>query len=558
MKKFILFVGIIIITSFIFVYRHIPYFNFINAIKNINSDNGIFLLMAEKILKEKTIPIFYWGQNYLGPLNPLMIAFIQNILNFFKISIPSHPFEGLSISPVAMVISNSIFLYLGHFFYYLVSLRFVTKINAFFILLILVTGNSIFSETVIQALGQDMGYFLSGLILILGLNAIEKQKYYILCFIAGFSWWMSQTVIFSIAPLLVFFLFSEKKLFEYIVKNLDLKNRLLGMRFNILKLKYLHLILLFPILLGIFTLFPGAINIREPHFHLKINNGLDYIKTPLFIFLITQFFLEVKHYAVFKNQIINFAKNYFKFFGFFILGYSPVIIGKILYWYPKSYKVELKLVPIIEIPQYCYRLITDYYPRILFDGSIILTIFLSILVSKYAYEVIKNNFKQILKLELNKSIIPLLCLSVFVVFTFIVDRVRTEYTLRYALQFIPAVLLVIFQAFEQSKNISYKSALALSLLAVLFCGHTSSTHYLEANLKTIPPTEEIQYLLDQPKTLCYANYWDVYRLHYLTNHKIEFIPKDSQDRTPERTKEVLKNHNIDCIYDSKSKKIVML
>ncbi len=67
----------------VYLWVRLPILTPAMSFHGLNSDYVINILMAKDIFLGRYFPIFFYGQNYLGPFCPLVTAGVQWILNIF-------------------------------------------------------------------------------------------------------------------------------------------------------------------------------------------------------------------------------------------------------------------------------------------------------------------------------------------------------------------------------------------------------------------------------------------------------------------------------------------
>ncbi len=180
--RYSVFIFLLFFSSIWFLYQ-------IKANFFIDADEAITGLMALHINQGREIPIFYYGQHYIGPLEALLASF------FFEIFGPSA--QTLKLSPLIF------FLLGGIVGYKAVTRDFGHKSGLIFLALFFIPGHFILEWS-----GKARGNFtflIFAVMLLHWLNPVDPKKV-ISGFLCGLSWWMNpQISSFTLAFILVYF-----------------------------------------------------------------------------------------------------------------------------------------------------------------------------------------------------------------------------------------------------------------------------------------------------------------------------------------------------------------
>ncbi|HEX8616030.1 MAG TPA: hypothetical protein VF911_00480, partial [Thermoanaerobaculia bacterium] len=67
-------IGLIVFVATLFFVWHAPLLTPAGRVRGFNSDAAIIALMGKKLLDGRGFDIFFWGQNYVGPMTSMFIA----------------------------------------------------------------------------------------------------------------------------------------------------------------------------------------------------------------------------------------------------------------------------------------------------------------------------------------------------------------------------------------------------------------------------------------------------------------------------------------------------
>jgi hypothetical protein len=195
----------------VFVLVRLPLLTNEAAFRGWNGDSAIFGLMAKKIHDGKGFDVFFWGQNYMGPLTPALAALIRKTA-LDPVGI------GAEGGPISLRLASMSEIAFGICFYFLGLARLFGPAIAAAGGLWLSFGPPYFirlSAVYRGALGPEMSFALGSVLFFLAAGALTRPRplldrpvgRFVLGFIAGFGWWMNQTIVFVLLPVvaLVFF-----------------------------------------------------------------------------------------------------------------------------------------------------------------------------------------------------------------------------------------------------------------------------------------------------------------------------------------------------------------
>ncbi len=569
-KDNLLFYAGTVVCFCLFYYTRKDLLNFNDSFRFYNSDFAIFNMMAEDLKSGKSFPFFYYGANYLGPLNAFLMNIVESILLLFGVSqyVPGTNEVPYVIGPLTSTLTSFLTVFGGIFFYGLSFRKFFTVLESLGAMVLLSLGSALLMRTSLRPLGPDIVFFLSSIILFRGIALIEKnnsKNQFLFGLLFGFSWWMNQTVVFALAPILFYFI-SRTGEYRFMRNHFQLRDRFflkwkaLGLKEINLFLKaflfLIHILLLVNLILGIVVSALGGIDTLIFGIKLKIFNGLGPMKTSVMAFLLLQAFLWICLSKNAPRVFIN-KLNRLKYFLLgLLLAYSPVVLGRIFKLYDKSYAPQFQFVSANDLLLYWPKLFSYYFPKlIIFDiglgqknEAIIAWAFFALLIFSICL-VMKKNFKEVgnyLSLRPNQySLTSLLWGGVYfnLIYIFLSERARDQGAYRYAILILPIMAIYISSLYNRLKK-KYSSPVSflISISLILLLG---GVNFLQGSTQLQKMKisehlgEKISILKESKCELFLSNYWNTYVFDYFLQGQKKFAVIRGQDRTPKKTKKLL-------------------
>jgi hypothetical protein len=555
LENLIYLVGMIFI-AILYTYIRLPMLNLEDSFRDWNSDYAIFVMMGEDIKTLQDFPFFYWGTNYLGPLNNAAMALTQWIMEQFGYfqEVPFIPGKKFVIGPLAASLNCMWMLFSGIFFYGLAFKRLFTVWEALFACLLLSVGDAMFIRFSLRPLAPEVAVFLGGLLTWRGISLAQNpnsKNQILFGFLFGFSWWMNQITVFAIVPVLYYFI-SQSSEYKFLRENISLKSRLFlqteqlgwGQLHSAWKafLAFVYFIISLNFLMGFVIALTGPVNDRFWGIKLKIGNGLAPMKTSILIFGVTQFLMWFLMRENSKEKIHNVLKTLRYFIIGFAIGYGPVILGKVFKLYKTGYGPRFILLPLKYVIPYWTLLIEDFYPRLLLhkDKTLLIPFFILFLGSLF-YLICKNKediISYVFAKAQKPSIHSLLWGAAFFNFVYVIlcDRSRSQYAFRYAILTLPVISIYLVTLFRRIpiKVIGITLTLALSSLfgyAKYHQGQQRLSQFKNADTRM----NVLKSIIDSDCEVFYSNYWGSYVFEYLLQHEKRFVPTRGEDRTPEES-----------------------
>ncbi len=188
----------------VFVLVRLPLLTVEGSARGWNGDSAIFGLMAKKIHDGAGFDVFFWGQNYMGPLTPALAAGIRRVfLDPAGIGV-----EG---GPIALRLASMGEIALGICIYVLAFGPLFGRVIAAAAGFWMAIGPPFFvrlSALHKSGLGPEMSFLLGSLLFLLAANVLKHPRPVVDGFwgrfafglIAGIGWWMNQTIVFVLLP----------------------------------------------------------------------------------------------------------------------------------------------------------------------------------------------------------------------------------------------------------------------------------------------------------------------------------------------------------------------
>ncbi|HXG59433.1 MAG TPA: glycosyltransferase family 39 protein, partial [Thermoanaerobaculia bacterium] len=150
-----------------------------------NSDAAIFGLMAKAIAEGRDLPLFFWGQSYMGPLTAYLAAAVGMLLGH--------------VGPLALRLAVAIEVVAAIAFYWLGLRRGFGRGAALLTALWLAIGPGFLFRFVSAPIGAEQVFVLGGAIFWFaaqtGLRRVRDG--FVFGLLAGLGWWINQGIVFA-------------------------------------------------------------------------------------------------------------------------------------------------------------------------------------------------------------------------------------------------------------------------------------------------------------------------------------------------------------------------
>ncbi|MEO8585762.1 MAG: hypothetical protein ABI584_06355 [Acidobacteriota bacterium] len=190
----------------VFVLVRLPLLTKEGSARGWNGDSAIFGLMAKKIHDGKGFDVFFWGQNYMGPLTPALAAGIRR-------TVLDPAGLGAEGGPIALRLASMSQIAFGISLFVLAFTRLFGRAIAALAGLWVAIGPPFFirlSALNRSTAGPEMSFFLGSVLFLLAAGALTRPRclldrragLFVLGLVAGVGWWMNQTIVFVLLPVL--------------------------------------------------------------------------------------------------------------------------------------------------------------------------------------------------------------------------------------------------------------------------------------------------------------------------------------------------------------------
>ncbi len=195
----------------VFVLVRLPLLTKEAAFRGWNGDSAIFGLMAKKIHDGKGFDVFFWGQNYQGPLTPALAAVIRR-------AILDPAGVGAEGGPISLRLASMSELAFGICLFVQGLTRLFGRVIATAAGLWLAIGPPHLirlSAVHGSELGPEMAFALASVLFFLATGALTRPRpfldrpvgHFLFGLLAGIGWWMNQTIVFVLVPVASLVLF---------------------------------------------------------------------------------------------------------------------------------------------------------------------------------------------------------------------------------------------------------------------------------------------------------------------------------------------------------------
>jgi hypothetical protein len=188
----------------VFVLVRLPLLTGDAAARGWNGDGAIFGLMAKKIHDGRGFDVFFWGQNYTGPLTPALAAGIRR-------AFLDPAGVGATGGPIALRLASMAEIAFGICLYVLGLEKLFGPAIAAATGLWMAIGPPFFvrlSAVHRSELGPEMAFALGSVLFLLAAGALTRPRpfldraagRFVFGLVAGVGWWMNQTIVFVLLP----------------------------------------------------------------------------------------------------------------------------------------------------------------------------------------------------------------------------------------------------------------------------------------------------------------------------------------------------------------------
>jgi hypothetical protein len=439
-----------------------------------NSDAAIFGLMAKSIFARRAFPIFFWGQSYMGPLTSwvtVLVALVTRAVNPFA----------LRIAAMLEGIGAIVFFWLG------LRRSFDARSVAVAMLWVAI-GPAFLLSFVVAPIGAEQMFFLSAVLFWFG-----SRNWFWFGVLSGFGWWINQGVAFVVCGVVLVEI-GRSEWWEKCRAGFKPPGRAKARRTS----DYLAYLLLLDALLGALY----ELGLRVPTLFLY-HPVLDPFALAVVVFVLGRLPLPIPP----LRTAAIFAVG-------FLIGYSPVILGGLLHWYPAKYSSGITGIAFGDLPGHIRAVAPDLLP--------------------FAIGLLGIRKLRTRPLELTIVVLALL-------FYLGSGRVHAGQG-RYIVAALPIVYAFAAEELMRWRAAGWVAAfvvaIALAIPRVQEIREVESAQmeWYGNFLPNRDPRPILATIEQDGYRTCYADYWLSYKLEWVSDGKVRFIPWHSYDRTPDESR----------------------
>jgi hypothetical protein len=529
-----------------------------------NSDAAIFGLMAKAIFAGRDFPIFFWGQSYMGPLTSLFAAAAGGVLRLAGVT--------PAVGPLALRIGAAAEVLAAIFFYWSGLRRAFDARTATVVALWLAIGPAYLFFFTIAPIGGEQMFVLSAIVFWFSVRTMLRRPrdWFVFGLLAGIGWWIHQGVAFAIgASVLIVVLRSsvwatawrEPRLLDRLLLR-GARQRWRGQdRLLVNSLRVLNGLLLLWILED--ALF--CLGLPVPAFFL-----FSPLLEPLIVFVVVRVLLALGFDDDARSAVALAAAHWRSWLLPLLLaicgalvGYAPVIVGGMLHLYPRTYGLSVPPLPLRAMVQHLRTLArADFWALIGAGGSpagvvVGAAVMVLLLIAFLRHGRTLLDLVTLRARDYGARGIAAATIVLCLIF-YLTSRRAHEGSVRYVVSALP-----MFYAFAAREIWSLRPRLAGIGAAVLI-----------ALALTVPRLEQVRDVaaarserysgfggqFDPRSTLhaieaggysiCYSEYWIAYKLQWVSEERVRFIPFHSFDRTPAATRALEAAPGRKCYVDA--------
>jgi hypothetical protein len=185
----------------VFVLLRLPLLTKDASVRGWTGDTSIFGLMAKKIRDGRGVDVFYWGQNYMGPLTPAVAAGVRK-------AVLDPAGAGEEGGPISLRLASTAELAFGIGVFCLGLARLFGGTIAAAAGLWMAIGPPFFVRLSGVPMGPEMAFALGSILFCLAAGAVagpgsfleRPAGRFVFGFLAGAGWWMNQSIVFVLLP----------------------------------------------------------------------------------------------------------------------------------------------------------------------------------------------------------------------------------------------------------------------------------------------------------------------------------------------------------------------
>ncbi len=509
-----------------------------------NSDAAIFGFMAQAIYAGRELPIFFWGQSYMGPLTSLIAAGAGLVLHALG-AVPA-------VGPLALRIAAAVEVLGGILIYWAALRRAFDRSTAMIVAVWLAIGPAYLFFFTIAPIGAEQMFVLSAVLFWYAVRSglVRPRQWLIFGFLCGIGWWINQGVVFVIAAALAVVVLRSRA-WALAWPKPQLIDRLLLRTARLreldppalIALRALDALLMIWLVDGLlFTL-----GVSLPAFFLA-----EPLLEPLAAFLLFHLIVELifgrdlrAALALLAGDWRSWLPSTILFACGAIIGYAPVIIGGFLDLYPRTYGLSVPALPLVGMLGHAITAVGEDFWSFIGSGAGPVSLLVAIVVVPlFALAVVKNRKRIAELLTLRPADYGARGMAaatiVFCALFYVTSSRAHPGSMRYVVSALPMLY-----AFAAREMWSLKPrALALAAAILVSLGLTlpriEQAHAVAIGAGedyagfpgSFDPRPVLRTIESQGYTVCYTDYWVGYKLQWVSDSRVRFIPFHSYDRTP--------------------------
>lgn len=530
----------------VFILLRIPLFVAPGLHLGWNSDAAIFGLMAKAIFAGREFPIFFWGQSYMGPLTSVVAAAAGAALRLAGVT--------PAVGPLALRIAVAAEVFAAIGFYWSGLRRAFGTSTATVVALWLATGPAYVFFFTIAPIGGEQMFVLSAIIFWFSVRTMLRKwrNWFFFGLLTGIGWWIHQGVVFAIgASLLIVVLRSTAWATAWrepqLVDRLLLRNVRRRWREDdpllVMSLRVLNGLLLLWIADGVLF----SLQVPVPALFL-----FSPLLEPVIVFAVVRFVLALLFDEDVRAAIALVVSEWRSWLTPLLLGlcgavvgYAPVIVGGMLALYPRTYGLSVPPLPLRGMLEHLGTAVrADFWALIGASGSPAGVVVAAAIVMLLLIALVRHR-RAVLDLVTLRAgdhgargiaAATILLCAIF----YVTSRRAHQGSVRYIVSALP--MLYAFAAREiwalRPRLAGIAVALAITLgLAVprmqqvrdVVAGRGEDYSGLGGHFDPRPTLRAIE---AGGYSICYAEYWVAYKLQWVSEERVRFIPFHSFDRTP--------------------------
>lgn len=490
------------IVSLLFLTIRLPLFTEPGLHLGWNSDAAIFGLMARSIAAGEELPLYFWGQSYMGPLTAYLAAAIGLLLGH--------------TGPLALRIASSAET-LGAILLYWLALRrlFSPRVASLTALWLAIGPAYVFFFTTATIGGEQM-FFLSALVVWwIARSGLECGRHWLVFgWLAGIGWWIHQGTVFVVAAALI----AEGLQYARWVRRSSPAIRIVNA------------------LLGLWVVTGALVSagLRTPALYL-----FRPLAEPLAVWIAFQAAIHLRLTKIHGwKRLVLFGLGA-------IAGYAPVLTAHV----PDRYGLSVPLMSLRGVLAHAWTFVTaDAWAFV--GGVLVGIVLLPFLVMRAGErrETAAGDRGQIV------AFIPPLTVALCIAFYLGSQRAHPG-SVRYIVSALPFVYAY---AAEEMLRFRWRlTAIALVTLALLIPRALDARAVAEGKREqyaTFPGAFDPRPVLTEIEArgwrVCYADYWIAHKLEWVSEGRVAFIPFHAYDRNRERSRRLAAMPGTKCYVEN--------